>query len=306
MVRIIGKVNGELSTAQLAQRTGVPAGTLRMWESRYGFPAPERLPGGHRRYHPRDVEQVRGVARLREQGLSMPAAIAQVLRSEDPLPSSVFAGLRDRHGDVAPAVLSKPAVLHLTHAIEDEYCARSSRGFLVACFQRERFYRRAQRRWRELARTTQLAIALADFAELREPDGAPVEVPIEAQQPVAREWTLIVDAPGAQACLAGWEQPAQREPPDSERRFEVLWSFEPAVVRSASEVAIDVVRRFAPAVAERAPAALAHPAVGPAPELRFASALAHRMVGYLAGGFDGGHAAAPPDWIPVPQASEET
>lgn len=285
---VIDLVNGELSTAQLAERTGVPAGTLRMWESRHGFPAPERLPGGHRRYHPRDVEHVRTVARLREQGLSMAAAVAQVLRSEDPLPSSVFAGLRERHGEVPPAVLAKRAVLRLTHAIEDEYCARASRGLLIASFQHERFYRRAQRRWRELARTTQLAVALADFDRLREPAGAPVEVPIESDQPVAREWTLIIDAPGAQACLAAWEQPAQREPPDGERRFEVLWSFEPAVVRSASEVAVDVVRRSAPGVAERAPAALGHPVAGPVPELRFASALAHRMIGYLAGAFDGG------------------
>jgi DICT domain-containing protein len=283
--------NGELSTAQLAERTGVPAGTLRMWESRHGFPAPERLPGGHRRYRTRDVENVRAVARLREQGLSMTAAIAQVMRSEAPLPASVFAGLHERHAEVRPARLSKRAVLSLTHAIEDEYCARASRGLLVACFQHERFYRQAERRWRELGRTTQLAVALADFPALRQPDRAPVEVPIAADQPLAREWTLVIDAPGAQACLAAWEQPAQTELPDLDRRFEVLWSFEPTVVRAASEVAIDVIDGFAPSVAERAVEAIGHPAAAPAPELRFASALAHRMVGYLAGSLDGGQAA---------------
>jgi DICT domain-containing protein len=288
---VIETGNGELSTAQLAERTGVPAGTLRMWESRHGFPAPERLPGGHRRYRARDVEHVRAVARLREQGLSMSAAITEVLRSQESLPASVFAGLHERHAEVRPARLSKRAVLRLTHAIEDEYCARASRGLLVACFQHERFYRQAERRWRELARTTQLAAALADFAQLREPDTAPVEVPLAADQPVAREWTLIIDAPGAQACLAAWEQPTPSELPDLERRFEVLWSFEPAVVRSASQVVIEVIHRFAPSVAERAAAALGHPAAAPAPELRFASALAHRMVGYLATSLDGGQGA---------------
>jgi MerR family transcriptional regulator, light-induced transcriptional regulator len=282
--------NGELSTAQLAERTGVPAGTLRMWESRHGFPAPARLPGGHRRYRSRDVDHVREVARLREQGLSMAAAIAQVLRSEQPLPASVFAGLSERHAEVRPATLSKRAVLSLTRAIEDEYCARATSGLLVACFQHEHFYRRAERRWRELARTPQLAVALADFPALRQPRNAAVEVPIAADQPVAREWTLIIDAPRAQACLAAWEQPAQEELPDPDRRFEVLWSFEPGVVRSASEVAVDVIERFAPGVAERAPSALSHPAAAPAPELRFASALAHRMVGYLASTLDGGQA----------------
>lgn len=275
--------NGELSTAQLAERTGVPAGTLRMWESRHGFPAPARLPGGHRRYRPSDVEQVRDVARLREQGLSMPAAIAQVLRSDRPLPASVFAGLQARHAEVRPAALCKRAVLRLTHAIEDEYCARATSGLLIASFQRERFYRQAERRWRALSATTELAVVLADFSALREPEHAPVEVPIEPDQPMAREWTLIIDAPGAPACLAAWEQPSQIELPDPERRFEVLWSFEPGVVRAASEVALEVLDRLSPAVAERAGAALGHPVGAPGPELRFASALAHRMIAYLAG-----------------------
>ncbi len=274
-------VNAELSTAQLAARTGVPAGTLRMWESRHGFPAPSRLPGGHRRYTQRDADHVREVSRLRGHGLSMPAAVAQVLRSAAPGPASVFAGLHARHADVQPAVLAKRAVLRLTRAIEDEYCARATNGLLIGCFQHERFYRSSERRWRELGRTASLAIALADFKRLDEPRDAPVEVPIERRQPLAREWTLIIDAPGSQACLAAWEQPSQPQPPDLSRRFEVLWSFDPAVVRSATEVALDALRRSHPHIAERAPVALAHPAAAPGPELRFASALAHRMVGYL-------------------------
>ena len=50
-----------LTTTQLAELTGVPAATLRMWEARHGFPAPGRLAGGHRRYGDRDVELVRAV-----------------------------------------------------------------------------------------------------------------------------------------------------------------------------------------------------------------------------------------------------
>jgi predicted DNA-binding transcriptional regulator AlpA len=71
----------ELSTAQLAARTGLPAGTLRMWESRHGFPAPARLPGGHRRYSERDVDAVLEVLRLRQQGLSLPRSSARGVRT---------------------------------------------------------------------------------------------------------------------------------------------------------------------------------------------------------------------------------
>ncbi len=273
--------NGELSTAQLAERTGVPAGTLRMWESRYEFPTPVRLPGGHRRYSDQDVAQIREVARLRVEGLSMTAAIQRVRQASRPTPVSVFAGLRERHPEVAPAVLTKRAVLGLTHALEDEFCARAASGFVLGCFQRERFYRQAQRRWAELARTAELAVAVADFPELVRPPDLPIEVPVDGTEAMAREWTLIIDSPGGAVCLAAWEHAGQTEPPDPQRQFEVLWSFEPAVVRSATHVAAAVLSRFAPDVAAQIPAVLAP--LGPplGAELRFASSLTHRMVGYL-------------------------
>lgn len=252
-----------------------------MWESRHGFPSPSRLPGGHRRYSDEDVEAVLEVVRLREQGLSLSAAIDLARSRAQPQPPSMFAGLRRRRPDIAPSILPKRVVLALTHALEDEYCARAARGLILGSFQRERFYRHAERRWAELARTASLVIAVADFDQLRQPQDRAIEVPIAADQAMAREWTLIVDAPGTPACLAAWEHPSQRELADDERRFEVLWSFEPAVVRSASQVATEVLQRFAPEIAERIPAVLAPTSSALTPELRFASALTHRMVGYL-------------------------
>ncbi len=59
------------------------------------------------------------------------------------------------------------------------------------------------------------------------------------------------------------------------------WSFEPQVVRAASRVAIELLRRLAPEVAGRAEAAVDEPDVSPYPELRSPSALTHRVVAYL-------------------------
>lgn len=279
---IADAANADLSTTQLAQRTGLPAGTLRMWESRHGFPAPATAPGRHRRYSDRDVEIVLEVGRLRRQGLSLTAAIERVRRAERSEPVSVFARLRQLRPELQPTVLSKRALLVVTHAIEDEYCARATTGALIASFQREHFYRRAQRRWIELARCADLAVALADFPVRREPVRAPAEVPVPPEQPLAREWTLVVDAPGMSACLAAWEQPSEAPLPDALRRFELLWSFEPDVVRAASGVATSLLRRLAPTLAERIPPTLSEPVAAAPPELRFASVLSHRMVAYLA------------------------
>ncbi|HEX3690043.1 MAG TPA: DICT sensory domain-containing protein [Solirubrobacteraceae bacterium] len=277
--------NSELTTAQLAERTGLSAGTLRMWESRHGFPDPSRLPGGHRRYSEADAEQVREVLRLRDQGLSLPAAIQRARSRRAPLAVSVFAGLRRRRPDVAPTVLPKPAVLALSRAIEDEYCAQAADGVLIGSFQRERFYRRAQHRWRELARTADLAVALADFARRADPADGPVEVPIGPRHALSREWAVIINAEGVRACLAAWEQPGEADVPDAQRRFEVLWSFEPSVVSDAMTVAAELLSPIDSDLAGRVRSALQDAAgdVDPGPALRYGGAVAHRMVGYLGG-----------------------
>jgi DICT domain-containing protein len=276
--------NSELTTAQLAQRTGLSAGTLRMWENRHGFPDPARLPGGHRRYSAGDVEQVREVVRLRDQGLSLAAAIERVRARRRAPAGSVFAGLRRRRPDVAPTVLPKPAVLALSRAIEDEYCAVAAAGVVVGCFQRERFYRRAERRWRELARTARVAVALADFPRRAGPAGGavggPVEVPIDRSHALAREWAVLVSADSITACLAAWEQTSEAEVPDGRRCFEVLWSFEPAVVADAVAVATELISPLDPGVAARLHAAGGGDA-DPEPALRSGGMLAQRMIGYL-------------------------
>jgi DICT domain-containing protein/predicted DNA-binding transcriptional regulator AlpA len=273
--------NSELTIAQLAERTSLSAGTLRMWESRHGFPDPFRLPGGHRRYSTGDVEQVREVVRLREQGLSLAAAIERVRTRRRAPARSVFAGLRRRHPDVVPTVLTKPAVLALSRAIEDEYCALAADGVVVGCFQRERFYRHAERRWRELARTAQLAVALADFPRRADPADGPLEVPIDRGHALAREWAVLISADPINACLAAWEQPLEEEVPDAARRFEVLWSFDPAVVGDALGVAAELLTGLDPEMAARLEAARDQAVADPAPALRSGGALAQRMIGYL-------------------------
>ena len=282
---------------QLSDRTGLPAGTLRMWESRHGFPTPVKLPGRHHRFSEHDVDSVREVLRLREQGLSLTAAIARVREADRRQPASIFAGLRRRRPEVAPVSVTKRVLLDLTHAIEDEYCARAASGLLIASFQRVHFYRQARRRWRELARTAELAVVMADFTSLRQPDRAPAEVPIGREHPLAREWTLVINAPGAQACLAAWEQPSSTSRPDPLRSFELLWSFEPQVVHAATLVAIELIGTFAPTVARRFPSEPAAPTLSQA-DLSFASGLTHRVVAYLSARLDE-RGAPPPSSAPA-------
>jgi MerR family transcriptional regulator, light-induced transcriptional regulator len=270
-----------LSIGELARRTGVPAATLRSWEDRYGFPRPQRLAGGHRRYDETDTELIEEILRLRASGTSLQAAIGRATAQTPGGDVSVFAGLRRRHPGLVPQELRKTTLLALTRAIEDECCARAERAMLFAGFQQERFYRYSAERWQELARTARVVVAFADFGESSGPGASPLTVRLPADSPLLREWFLVCAAPDYPAFVSGWEFPGQKGAPDAGRRFEVLWSVDPPAVRDAAVICAQLARTLSPRL-DRLLGDL--PAGSPPPasaDLRRAVGLFNRMASYL-------------------------
>lgn len=229
-----------LAIGEVAARTGVTEATLRAWERRHGFPRPQRLEGGHRRYAAQEVALIERVSEERRRGLSVAAAIARVTAAPVEPIRSLFATLRAWRPDVAAHRLRKRELLRLSRAIEDETSARAERAILVGGFQSARFYRHSERRWMDLARTADAAIVYADFRRFRAPRGAPAEVPVSRRDPLSREWIVVLDAPTSAACLAGRELPGQAH--GSDRLFEALWTVEPEVVRDAARIAAELAR----------------------------------------------------------------
>lgn len=269
-----------LSIGELAQRTGVPAATLRSWEDRHGFPRPLRRAGGHRRYQDGDVALIGEVLRLRASGMSLQAAIGQAVAREVAAEPSVFAALRRRHPGLAPQELSKATVLALTRAIEDECCAQAGQAALFAGFQQERFYRNSQERWEELARTARVVVVFADFGGSSTAGASPARVHLPADAPLRREWFLVCAASDYPAFVSGWEFAGQKDIPDADRRFEVLWSVDPPVVQDAAMICARLARSLSPGLGgleDDLPSGSA-PASA---DLRRAMGLLSRMTGYL-------------------------
>jgi MerR family transcriptional regulator, light-induced transcriptional regulator len=285
-----------LTIGELAERTGVLPATLRSWEIRFGFPRPQRATAGHRRYAQRDVGLVEEVLRQRAAGLSLPAAIAQAMAGHPAEDQSVFAVLRRRHPALQPQILRKATLLALTWAVEDEYCARSERAFLFGSFQQQRFFRRSEDRWNELARTAESVVVFADFDPDHDPDpgpdhdpdpgpdhdagAAPTQIPVPAGAPLRREWVVVCEARDYPVCLAGWEFPGQRQVSDADRRFEVLWTLDPRPVRDAAVTCARLAESFSPGlnVLDRLPA---EPAPPISADLQRATGLLTRMAAYL-------------------------
>jgi DICT domain-containing protein len=234
------------------------------------------------------------VAREREAGTSLAAAIARVLQAAEQPEASIFAGLRRRRPELSPYLLPKRTMIGLSHAIEDECLALAERPLVFASFQRERFYRDAESRWRELSRTAAVAVVFADFPERRDPPQGPTELPLDRSDPLAREWSLVCEAPGYSACLAGWERPGQEQVDDLDRTFEALWTIEPALVREAVRIALGLASRSAPEIGASVDAHLDGTPPETSDQARLVAALANRMVAYVgsasAGSLPGPHA----------------
>ncbi len=123
---------GRFTVAQVEERTGVPAGTLRQWERRYGVPNPERSAAGYRLYGDDDLRLVALMQRHIADGV--PASRAAELARRAPPPESgaqppgalrrrlvdAFAALDENAADL---VLSEAYALHPVETVVAEVLA---------------------------------------------------------------------------------------------------------------------------------------------------------------------------------------
>ena len=66
----------------VSTKTGVPAATLRAWERRYGIPNPLRTESAYRLYRETDIEQIKLLKRMVDEGLA-PSEAARLLKLKE-------------------------------------------------------------------------------------------------------------------------------------------------------------------------------------------------------------------------------
>jgi DICT domain-containing protein/predicted DNA-binding transcriptional regulator AlpA len=282
-----------LTIGDLAERTGLTPATLRVWESRHGFPRPVRLESGHRRYDERDVDLVLQVLRRRDSGSRLEVAIAAVALAQasvtdPPQAPSIYATMRRLQPGLQPQRLRKSTLLALSWAIEDECCSRAEKPMIFGAFQKEAYYRAAEERWAEMARVARSTMVFAGFSSADADDaGEPrqvsgttfVQLPEDA--PMRREWAVVCDAPNYPAMLTAWELPGQSSVADRQRLFECIWTVEPGAVRDAARTCAQVAQQFGHDEAVPLLYELADNPPPPPLELLQATALLNRVVAYV-------------------------
>jgi methanogenic corrinoid protein MtbC1 len=110
-----------LSIGALSRATGIPVETLRTWESRYGFPVPERRPSGHRVYPLSTVPRLRRIAealaRGHRAGQVVPVSDTDLRRL---LAAALPAPARSRDDSPAPATGEVQQLLRLVEAFDSD------------------------------------------------------------------------------------------------------------------------------------------------------------------------------------------
>lgn len=267
--------------SEAARQVGVSISTLRSWERRYGLAPSVRSSGAHRRYSPADIHRLQAVRRLVDRGMPTASAARAVVEEAEEAGGSIAARLRRCHPELSPAALTKPALLAISRAIEDEWAARAGGGLLVGAFQRVRFYEQSRRRWCELARTAGQAVVFADFPSRADPPGEPVRLPLAEDALLRREWVLLCHSRNLGVCLAGWQRPPVA---GQVAVYETFWSADPVVVRDALAAAAALAEPDGPDVAAaiRRQLRAASGSADTAASLERITALTNRMVAYLA------------------------
>jgi DNA-binding transcriptional MerR regulator/methanogenic corrinoid protein MtbC1 len=118
-----GETKGaRLSIGALSRATGIPVETLRTWESRYGFPVPERRPSGHRVYALSTIPRLRRIsealARGHRAGQVVPASDANLRQLLAAAPTAPAAS--PTPDSTALATGDVPQLLRLVESFESD------------------------------------------------------------------------------------------------------------------------------------------------------------------------------------------
>lgn len=159
-------------------------------------------------------------------------------------------------------VYYKNTLVSLCHALEDHILADDSRPLVITAFQRGKWYLQEAERYADIAKHSHEIVIMAasdgGFAEHPTSQLPNVNlVALDADNPVAQEWHLIILSPRYTAMVLCQELSRDDygsggiPSSDLERKFYGLWTFEPELVRETAELAIAHIKPYNPELAAK-------------------------------------------------------
>ncbi|ERN40895.1 putative sensor protein [Rubidibacter lacunae KORDI 51-2] len=168
--------------------------------------------------------------------------------------TSVLSALLASLPHLRAQIYFKSSLTALSHAMEDRVLASSTPFMVIASFQRERYYRQEAYRYRRIAKVTpHVYVLAAPETEFRAGSGDYETIAFPPDDPLAREWHLVVLGASDAACLICREcdsEPVAAPDVEAARRFEGVWTFDRDVCTIAANILIDRAIAFRPELAD--------------------------------------------------------
>ncbi|BCX13367.1 MAG: sensor histidine kinase [Thermosynechococcus sp.] len=153
----------------------------------------------------------------------------------------------------------KTSLTALSHAMEDQVLASEDAPIIIACFQRERFYRQEAHRYQRIAtKSHHVYVLAAPETEFTNCSGDYETVAFDPGDALTQEWHLTVLGKNYSTCLVCREvqrSPTHRfevlPPMDAARRFEGIWTFDRQVAATTAEILLNRIREYRPELKEK-------------------------------------------------------
>lgn len=171
--------------------------------------------------------------------------------------TSVLAHLLQAMPQLRQQVYFKASLTALSHAMEDQVLASSEQPLVIACFQRERFYRQEAHRYRRIAqRTPHVYVLAAPETDFKNSSDHYETVAFDPKDGLSHEWHLVVIGSHYANCLICREKRSSvsnsaNGEMDTSRRFEGIWTFDRAVSAKAAELILDRIATYRPELADK-------------------------------------------------------
>jgi DICT domain-containing protein/signal transduction histidine kinase len=186
------------------------------------------------------------------------------------IPTSVLEELLQEKPLLRTQIYFKSSLTALSHAMEDQVLAGADQPLVIACFQRERFYRQEAHRYQRIGnKTDQVYVLAAPETEFQNRSEIQEMVAFEPDDGLAKEWHLVVLAPNYSTCLVCREREAtavsSSDVPsmDQSRRFEGIWTFDREVSCTVARLLLERVQVYRPELQKKIQRAIATYGLGP-------------------------------------------
>jgi DICT domain-containing protein/signal transduction histidine kinase len=170
--------------------------------------------------------------------------------------NSVLTDLLASLPDLHPQIYFKSSLTALSHAMEDQVLAGDDSPLVMACFQKERFYRQEASRYQKIAhRTEQLYILASPETNFCDASGGYETIAFDPTDGLANEWHLVIIGKKYASCLICRENLPQEENSekwlnypgmDTVRRFTGIWSFDRQIVCLAANILLERILVYRP------------------------------------------------------------